>query len=258
MATTQLGGAPGMLESMETMSGGQRAGFVEHVFRFDTETRSELLNITQYGLLATPLIFMMNKVVQRAFPEVDDSKSSLEIGAEVVGQLVSLIVALFFIHRLITFVPTYSEVGYTHLNYLAVIVAVLTVILSIQSKLGEKVMILADRLSMATIGSPISEDAASKRKSNKGGAPAKTVPVHQPSQADYVSVAPGMSMPNTGGGMPEYAHPSMVPPQQSPMMAPSTQPSNTGMNYDAMHMGSTMFEPMAANGAIGGGFGSPW
>jgi hypothetical protein len=258
MALTQLGGIPGLEETMDGMKGGQRAGFIDHVFRFDTETRSELLNITQYGLLATPLIFMMNKVVQRAFPEVDDSKYSLEITAEVAGQLVSLIVALFFIHRLITFVPTYSEVGYTHLNYLAVIVAVLTVILSIQSKLGEKVMILADRLSMATVGVPISEDRASKRKSSRAEAPKVAVPTHQPSQSDYVSAAPGMSMPNTGGGVPEYTHPSMVPQVQSPMMmAQATQPSNTGAGYDSMYQAS-MFEPMAANGAIGGGFGSPW
>jgi hypothetical protein len=64
-------------------------------------------------------------------------------------------------------------------------------------------------------------------------------------------------MPNTGGGVPEYTHPSMVPQVQSPMMAQATQPSNTGAGYDSMYQAS-MFEPMAANGAIGGGFGSPW
>lgn len=255
MAITQSGGVAGLDEAMEQV-GGKKAGFIDHVFRFDSETKGELLNITQYGLLATPLIFMMNKVVQRAFPEVDDSKSSLEIAAEVVGQLVSLIIALFFIHRLITFIPTYSEVGYSSLNFLAIIISVLTVILSIQSKMGEKVLILADRLSMATIGIPISEDKASKKKSVKAGA-ARSVPQHQPSQADYVSAAPGMSMPNTGGGVPEYSHPSMAPQMSSQMMGQATQQSNTGAGYDAMYQ-SSMFEPMAANGAIGGGFGSPW
>lgn len=256
MSSSTFDGISSLEESIDSMKGGQRAGFLDHVFRFDKETRAELLNISQYGLIATPLVFMMNKVVQRAFPEVDDSKSSLEILAEVIGQLISLIVAIFFIHRLITFIPTYSEVGYTHINFLSLIISILTVVLSIQSKLGEKVLILADRLSLATLGIAISDDSASKKKSSRTARNQSSAPSHQSSQADYINTSAGMSMPNTGGGVPEFT--SQIGVQEHlPTIGRATQQSNTGMGYDSMYQNS-MFEPMAANGAIGGGFGSPW
>ena len=57
-----------------------------------------------------------------------------------------MFIGLLLIHRVVTFVPTYSGVKYPDFNIVFIILAVLMITLSLQTKLGEKVSILFDRL----------------------------------------------------------------------------------------------------------------
>ena len=84
-------------------------GFVEHVFDFDDNTKNELMNIVQYAVLCFIPIVGLNKIMKHYIPDVDEDKSSLEISFEIVGQMLILFIGLFYIHRLVTFVPTYSN-----------------------------------------------------------------------------------------------------------------------------------------------------
>ena len=131
------------MESVEEKT--SSASFINHVFNFDDESKSEILNIIQYsGLSIIPVIFL-NKSIQKYIPEADEDKGSLEILAEILVQIIIMFVGILFIHRIITFIPTYSNEKYAKLHVTNIILAFMVIVLSLQTKLGEKVNILIDR-----------------------------------------------------------------------------------------------------------------
>ena len=80
--------------------------FFKHVFNFDDESKSEILNIIQYALIAIIPVVLLNKTIGKYVPEADDKKGSLEISAEIVIQVIVTFIGLLIIHRIITFIPT--------------------------------------------------------------------------------------------------------------------------------------------------------
>jgi hypothetical protein len=120
--------------------------FFSHVFNFEQNGRNEMVNIMQYTVLAIVFITVLNKAIQEYIPELDHDKGSLAIFVEVSIQCIVLFVGILFIHRIITFIPTFSGVVYAEQNVITVILPTLILLLSI-SKLGDKVSILVDRLS---------------------------------------------------------------------------------------------------------------
>jgi hypothetical protein len=132
---------------MESSSGGDdsKKNFVKHVFSFDDDSKSEILNIIQYSLVALIPVVVLNKTMAKYIPEADENKGSLEVVAEVLIQVISMFMGLLVIHRLVTFVPTYSGTKYPEYNIIFIVLAVLMITLSLQTKLGEKVGILFDR-----------------------------------------------------------------------------------------------------------------
>lgn len=127
-------------------------GFVDHVFRFDKDTKSTLLNIGQYAALAVIPVVAMNKTMQRFVPDADDDKGTFEIVVEILVQILVIFWGMFFTHRLITFVPTHSDTPYPRMDVTSVILATLVIVLSLQSKLGNKMGILSDRVSVLVMG----------------------------------------------------------------------------------------------------------
>jgi hypothetical protein len=123
-----------------------KKSFIQYVFNFDEDSKSELLNISQYSILAIVPIVLLNKAMQRFVPELDDTKGSLEILAEIVLQVIVMFLGLFFVDRLVTFVPTYSGINYPVSSITFIVLSVLMITLSLQTKIGEKVNILVDRI----------------------------------------------------------------------------------------------------------------
>ena len=208
--------------------------FVSHVFSATDEDKGELLNVIQYSLLGVVPIVMMNKLIQRFIPEADPEKSSLELLAEISMQLVVIFGSLVFIHRMITFVPSYSGFKYERLTLTNVILAFLVIVLSIQSKIGIKANILVDRVSELWNG-PMDQT-----KDAKGGVRVRqTIARHAPSQADHLD----------NGAMQH----DMFPP------APTTTQSHQqlGNHYTGGAVEPAYNPgPVAANGLLGGAFGS--
>ena len=126
------------MEDVETTNKVVKNGFINHVFNFDNETKTEALNVGQYLLLAIVPMAFYNYMVDSVIPEVDESKSNLEILAEVVGQLSLVLVGMFFIHRLITFVPTYSGRAMGDMNLFSIILLILVLLYESHTKVGEK------------------------------------------------------------------------------------------------------------------------
>ena len=123
-----------------------KKNFFTHVFSMDDASKSDLLNVLQYALLAIIPVVVLNKSMQKFVPEVDEQKGSLEILAEIVIQVIAMFIGLIIIHRMITFVPTYSTVKYPEYSVLFIVLAVLMITMSLQTKLGEKVSVIVDRI----------------------------------------------------------------------------------------------------------------
>lgn len=226
--------------------------FFKHVFNFDDDSKSEILNILQYSLLAIIPIVLLNKTMQKYVPEADDQKSSLETGAEIVIQIILMFIGLLLIHRVITYVPTYSASKYPEFHIVYIVLAVLMITLSLQTKLGEKVSILVDRLMEMWNGKP---------EKKKGGGK-NNVKVSQPlsgvsSGAMMMPQPPTMTDGTAISSLPSFEQ------QQTPNYDAMYRQDNTPLVNAAtpgggsMVEGMTPFEPMAANAVLGGsGFGS--
>lgn len=208
--------------------------FVSHVFSATDEDKGELLNVIQYSLMGVIPIVLMNKLIQRFIPEADPEKSSLELLAEIAIQLVVIFGSLVFIHRMITYVPSYSGFKYERLTLTNVILAFLVIVLSIQSKIGIKANILVDRVYEMWNGPEVHEKDA-----KSGVRVRQPVARHAPSQADHLD----------SGAMQN----DMFPP------APTTTQSHQQLGN---HYTGGVVEPaynpgpVAANGLLGGAFGS--
>ena len=207
--------------------------FFSHVFSTSEEGKSEILNTVQYSFLGIIPIILLNKLIQRIIPDADPDKSSIEILVEVLIQIVIMFIGIIVIHRIITYIPTYSEFKYDSFHLTTVILSFLVIVLSIQTKLGIKVNILFDRISELWNGKTIEEKKQNVRVSQ---------PRHVPSQGDYLGTSQ-----------------DMFPP------APMATTKQDAGGYDYMLRGSggggggappPMMDmgPMAANGVLGGSF----
>ena len=162
------------MESLTESSSSSKPGFFKHVFNFDSDSKAEMLNIIQYAILALIPIIILNKLMQKYIPEADEEKGSLEISAEVLLQVIIIVLGIFFVDRLVTFVPTYSGMNYLSFSITQIIIAALMILLSLQTKLGEKVSILFDRV-MELWDGPSDKDDKKKKGKGKG-----SVKVSQP------------------------------------------------------------------------------
>tara|TARA_B000000475_G_scaffold152329_1_gene122639 strand:- start:2253 stop:2990 length:738 start_codon:yes stop_codon:yes gene_type:complete len=241
------------MEDVETTNKVVKNGFINHVFNFDNETKTEALNVGQYLLLAIVPMAFYNYMVDSVIPEVDESKSNLEILAEVVGQLSLVLVGMFFIHRLITFVPTYSGRAMGDMNLFSIILLILVLLYESHTKVGEKTKILLNRVKDIWHGK-----TSEKKKAKKDPSVVKVsqpisragMPTHAPSRADYLQSHNAMSSPT-----------QMLPPQNTPSQQIPTP--DTGASNDMYNSGGfnglvdanspvQSQEPMAANAALGG------
>jgi hypothetical protein len=232
------------MESLEelTKSTNGKPGFFKHVFNFNDDSKSDMLNIVQYAAIALVPVIIMNKVMQRFVPEADDEKGNVEILAEILGQVFIMFIGILIIHRIITFIPTYSGVKYANFDVTSIILAMLVIILSLQTKLGEKVSIIVDRIM------ELWEGPKDSKKKKKGQGNVKvSQPISQGQSA--IATAPMMTSPGT------TAINSLPPTQQQPDYNNMYQQDSNPL-VGAATPGMEGMGVMAANDMIGGSFGS--
>ena len=250
-----------------------KKNFFKYVFNFDDDSKSEILNLLQYASIALIPVIILNKVMSKYVPEADETKSSMEILAEIVLQVFGMFLGLLLIHRVVTFVPTYSGAKYPDYNVIYIVLAVLMITLSLQTKLGEKVDVLFQRLNELWNG----KEKGKTKTVNVNGKQV-TVKVTQPIS--------GQSQGNTSQSMNQAAmQQSMYTDGTSIGSLPTGDMTNSGMgnqytmsperlpNYNAMYQKDTtplvgaatpgmnegfMNEPMAANSVLGGGAFGSW
>jgi hypothetical protein len=150
---------------------------------------------------------------------------------------------IIVIHRMITFAPTYSGFKYESLTLTNVILAFLIIVLSIQTKLGLKVNILVDRL-LELWNGPSSDDRKVNKRNVRTSSP---ISQHSHSQADYLDNSQVQS------GM--FPPAPVATTRQNSVMETYDNMLGGGNRGGQMDYGS-MMGPMAANGVLGGSFGS--
>lgn len=236
-------------------------GFFKYVFNFDENNKALIFNFIQYALLAVIPTVLALKGIGYVIPDEDETKGSFEILGEVVGQLFLMLISIWFINKMVRYVPTYSGVDYQNFNETNFIIAFLMLLLTMKTKLGEKISILWERLMTLWTGDDLSKK--DNKKQTNSSQSSNNVRVIQP-LAGSPGPMQGMSM---GGGNPYNPAGLISPgiPSQSsgsvPQIAPYKNP-----NFDEMYMkdfipitgaqpGEMDLEPIAAN-AFGSPFGS--
>jgi hypothetical protein len=254
-------------------SDNSKKGFFKHVFNFDNDSKSDILNIIQYTLIAIIPVIVLNKGMQKYVPEADEKKGSVEILAEVLIQIIVMFIGLLIIHRIITYVPTYSGMEYPEFSIIFIILAILMITLSLQTKLGEKVSILVDRLT------ELWEGPQSKMKNNgKKGNGNANVKVSQPISGQNMGgsiTMPMNTLPNNQSAMNQSLYGGTTSISQLPNDSSNqsySQSSQQLPNYNNMYQNDTtplvgaatpgmaepFTEPMAANSVLGGGAFGSW
>ena len=134
--------------------------FVQHMTEFDTKHKSELLNIFQYSLLMIIPVVLMNIGIGELFSSEVEDKTLLELSVEIVGELFVIVVGLYFIHRFVTYIPTYSETPYSPVNFITIISVIVLVLFTFQTHLNEKMRVVLERVYAQVSGntSPVEEE----------------------------------------------------------------------------------------------------
>jgi len=216
-------------------------GFIDHMTKMDEDTKSLLMNTIQYALLSIIPILGLQCIIETVFPEFEESKGNFELAVEIVGQLVFTMISLFFIHRLICFIPTYSKEPLSTINFVTVaLIYVLTIVYNKSDNLGKKIQSLVKKMKNLWYGVEVVNKKNDENDNVSITRPITGlgVPTHQASRADYVNTQ-------------ENITPPLLPTSstsQDIYNKPNVQETFAPMQN----------EPMAANGALGGGFGSAW
>lgn len=226
-------------------------GFFKYIFDFNDDNKNSMLNMIQYTVLSIIPLMLVLKVTKSYVPEVDEEKGSLEILAESLFQIVFIVLSFWFINRIIFYVPTYSGAQYKDFNEITFILSFVFILLTLQTKLGDKIRILSDRVMELWSG-----DATLKKDEKPRNVKVMQPLSHQPSQSDYLGMPnqmppPMAQMTNMKSQTNEYALPKQTLPDYNQMY----ENQNNSL-IGAAHPGIVQ-EPMAANDGYGA-FGSAW
>ena len=230
--------------------------FFKYVFDFNNDNKNKILNMLQYTILAIIPVYLTLKGIKHSIPEEDESKGCLEISIECILQIVLIVLAIWFIDRIVRYIPTYSNTEYAPFNPITFLVPFLILLTTMQTKLGEKFNIMFDRL-MSYIGN---RDVMNGNSNN-----------HMRGNGN--NVTHGNSN-NNGGGSPPNNHQNMVrvtqplsgshqasrannPDRNQLLPSNNSLTSMPNLEERQQQMPHQMSEPLASNEPAGFG-GSAW
>ena len=213
-------------------------GFFGYVFNFDQENKDMLTNMFQYAFLSLPLVLIVLKLINYFSPEENDEKGNLEILLEIILTLTTILLAIWFINKIIMYIPTYSKSNYAEFNEITFLLPFLILLFTMQTKISGKINILIERLIDIYEGRTNLKNEK-KNSDIKKTQPISKPPVHQNSQSDTLTRQPNVN-------------------QQFNNEATNQQPRT---DFNNMFAGPNTplinaQEPLPANESLGGLFGS--
>lgn len=225
-------------------------GFIQHVTRFDTETKSELSNLLQYLVIVIVPIYVLNRTINGVIPKFNESKGNIELLGEVIMQVISLLLGVFIIHRIVTFIPTFSGNNLSDINFMNVVLII--VFSGLNSENGKKINHVYNRLAGVWNGeqakdAPEKKDGSAVVKVSQpiSGNPLQAPqPTHEASRADYVNTHQQMGT----GALSQVVQQVQTGQQQHNAVGTGGQQGSPDMG---MMGGGLLSEPMAANSGFG-------
>ena len=223
-----------------------KQGFFRYMTSLNEKDRNTIMNMLQYMVLAIIPVILVLKIMKHFVPLDEPDKSSLELVGEVLFQISIIFVSFFFIHRMILYIPTYSQMNYPDVSFICVILPTLLILFTMQTKLGTKINTLNSRL-FQKLGLEEQEQVEETPKSN-------TKVAQPPANQQQMQ----QQMPNQGPSGP-MNHPYSGPNFDN-MYVDTTTPLVNAQSPGAMstninnYNNQMMSEPMAANdfGGMGG------
>ncbi|ALH23315.1 hypothetical protein ceV_409 [Chrysochromulina ericina virus CeV-01B] len=122
-----------------------KKGFFGYVFNFDDTNTGQLTNLYQYTFIAIPLILLSLKILNHFSSDVDESKGTLEILFEIFISLNWILLTIWFVNKIIRYIPTKSKMSYPIFNETNFILPLLIVLFTMNTKLGNKINLLIER-----------------------------------------------------------------------------------------------------------------
>ena len=240
------------MEAYEESNNEKNVGFFKYVFNFDETNKGILLNLFQYAFISVPLVILVLKLMNYYTPEEDDAKGTLEIIMEIIVSISVILLSIWFINKIIRFIPTISKMDYPLFNETNFILPLFIVLFTMQTKLGAKINILVERLVDLYDGKTnLKDDKNNKNKKDyKTSQPIAQAPGHQPSQSDFMNQQTQQ--------IPNFATNQMTNQVYAQNIVPSSMPAKQAeptFNNAYQGGGGGGNEPMAAN-EMGGMFGS--
>jgi hypothetical protein len=120
-------------------------GFFSYVFMLTKFKRDDLLNIVQYMTLATIPIILVMYFSKKYLPQITYEDSSLYIFIVTLIEMVFIVICIFFIDRIINFIPTLSGKYYEIINLTNVIIIYVLLMMFSQAGYRERISILLHR-----------------------------------------------------------------------------------------------------------------
>ena len=256
-------------------------GFFTYVFRLSKFKQEDLMNIVQYTLLSIVPVVLFIYFTKKYFPSLEETDSSLYIFTVTVIELIFMITGIFFIDRIINYIPTFSGKYYETINLTTIVVIFVLFMLITETGFKKRTLVMLERFDkfffiddalirkfggeVRPFNFAVDDIVASKKQANKnnkrgnaggnagasaGSAPRAEVMNQQHSPPPPMPVAGPMVMPNV--------QQPFTPGPVGGNGGGYSSGGNGGGNMDGF-VPEQYAEPMAANAALGGGgWGSAW
>jgi hypothetical protein len=230
----------------ESNKNSKTKGFFSYVFDFNDQRKQELINLGQYVTLGFIFYTILIYSVDKYFPKIDETSSSIEIIFTLLLFLYVIFYSIYFIDRIICYFHTFfgkplHGASHNHDLWLFPLVTpILIAIISFNPQFQDGSYILFERLNDAWNG-----NEKKQKKKNKSN----PQPQQPPMQQQMITNTPITNSLYSGNTTPIHQLPVVQEgfTQQQPQQIQQQQP----------YMDSPQSqEPMAANDAIGGSFGS--
>lgn len=161
-------------EDFGSMTGGSNSqkkneeSFFEYMSTFTNAEKGHILNMIQYSGIAILPILTILKLMKIYLPDSNIFKPTSELIFEVVMQIIIILIAFFFIHKLVLYFPTYSQIPYSNISLLSGLLPLLFLMSTLDTKLSDKLNTIFDRL-LSTLG--IVKDPEESNESESSDSP---------------------------------------------------------------------------------------
>jgi hypothetical protein len=237
------------LTDQNIQGGGGKLGFFNHMFNLKKGEKAEIYNVLQYSALALLPLILLIRINQNLWPKAKPDKGSIELLAEMMGEIMLTSLIVFVVFRVIDYMPTFSGEPLKCINLLTIITVVIIGLpwYDKDSNIANKAKELHKRINSNLPGflSANLDDQSDKKsiKTDKKGS------AHQPSRADQpILPPPRMGSRQDPSPLGNY---NMNP----PIVAPAKESfENTNEAVDNLIPAQPQL--MAANEVLGGAFSS--